>query len=89
MPNGFVQSITILPARLPRLLIAASAADQGVAITTTSSRLGFWRERILYRSPINSDSDEGDRVEFDIDKDRYKPDKMRAARIILVNGGDK
>jgi hypothetical protein len=27
----------ILPARLPRLLMAASAADQGVAITTTSA----------------------------------------------------
>src|SRR5262249_619130 len=39
MPNGFVQSITILPARLPRLLIAASVADQGVAITTTSASL--------------------------------------------------
>src|SRR6516165_10336737 len=39
MPNGFMQSITILPARLPRLLIAASAADQGVAITTTSACL--------------------------------------------------
>src|SRR5262245_57260548 len=39
MPNGFVQSITILPARLPRLLIAASVADQGVAMTTTSAGL--------------------------------------------------
>src|SRR5712692_9069286 len=39
MPNGFVQSITILPVRLPRLLIAASAADHGVAITTTSASL--------------------------------------------------
>src|SRR5437773_8333262 len=39
MPNGFVQSITILPARLPMLLIAASVADQGVAITTTSASL--------------------------------------------------
>src|SRR5262249_12210643 len=39
MPSGFVQSITILPARLPRLLIAASVADQGVAITTTSASL--------------------------------------------------
>src|SRR5262249_41627230 len=39
MPNGFMQSIMILPARLPRLLIAASAADQGVAITTTSACL--------------------------------------------------
>src|SRR5215813_14061077 len=39
MPNGFMQSITVLPARLPRLLTAASAADQGVAITTTSAAL--------------------------------------------------
>src|SRR5262245_33670248 len=39
MPSGFVQSIMILPARLPRLLIAASVADQGVAITTTSVSL--------------------------------------------------
>src|SRR5215472_15945745 len=39
MPSGFMQSITILPARLPRLLIAASAADQGVVITTTSACL--------------------------------------------------
>src|SRR5437016_5337454 len=39
MPNGLVQSITILPARLPMLLIAASVADQGVAITTTSASL--------------------------------------------------
>src|SRR5262249_59907916 len=39
MPNGFVQSITVLPARLPRLLIAASVADQGAAITTTSPGL--------------------------------------------------
>src|SRR5262245_17190425 len=39
MPNGFMQSITILPARLPRLLIAAAVADQGVAITTISASL--------------------------------------------------
>src|SRR6266446_699936 len=39
MPNGLVQSITILPARLPRLLTAASVADHGVAMTTTSAVL--------------------------------------------------
>ena len=31
----------------------------------------------------------GDRVEYDIDRNIYKPDKMRAVRITLVNGGDK
>src|SRR5215475_1992687 len=37
MPKGLVQSITILPARLPRPMTAASVADHGVAITTTSA----------------------------------------------------
>src|SRR5262245_57990177 len=37
MPNGFVQSITILPARLPGLSIAASAADHTVAPLTASA----------------------------------------------------
>src|SRR6516164_3035485 len=38
MPSGFVQSITILFARLTsRLFTAASVPDQGVAITTTSA----------------------------------------------------
>src|SRR6516165_4574087 len=37
MPSGFVQSITILFARLPRLFTASSVLDQGVAITTISA----------------------------------------------------
>ena len=37
MPNGFVQSMMILPARLPRLLTAACVVDHGVAITTISA----------------------------------------------------
>src|SRR5207249_11816848 len=36
IPNGLVQSITILP-RLPRLLTAASVAGHGVAIATISA----------------------------------------------------
>src|SRR5262245_1227569 len=39
MPKRLVQPITILPARLPRPLTAASVADHGVAITTTSAAL--------------------------------------------------
>ena len=31
----------------------------------------------------------GDRVQYDVDRDRYKPDKMRAVRVSFINGEAK
>ena len=60
-----------------------------------SSRL--WRDSLLEWQQLRvselpegqHDVHRGDRVQYDVDPDRYKPDKMRAVRVSFINGEAK